>query len=141
SSVSVALRQRVNEVQADLEMVQRLETTWLDPSAVGDGHYDLAGAREAYRQGVAADGGEKHKQSPGEAAARVPASAVPGQVVAALYSWTFWGGGGRKTGFREELAFRRAAHSRFRRMADATAGGGGGKGPGGAGAPGRAAAG
>jgi tetratricopeptide (TPR) repeat protein len=89
SSVRAALRQRVSDTRADLEMVQRLETISLDMAAVKDGHYDTAARAEAYRQAFAAYGVDRQAQSPAEAAAGIRASPIREHLLAALYDWTF----------------------------------------------------
>ena len=89
------LRARLDATRADLAFVVELDairgraTTWIGEPG-GKGRFDTAGAPPAYRRAFAARGLDVTTDDPAAVAARVRASAVAGELVAALDIWSVY---------------------------------------------------
>jgi tetratricopeptide (TPR) repeat protein len=81
------LVRRVDQVQGDVQMAADLEEIRLARSAVRDGHFDHEGSDRRYAATFRAYGLDLAARGPQGAAERIGASAIPGQLVAALDDW------------------------------------------------------
>jgi tetratricopeptide (TPR) repeat protein len=81
------LRSQVEQGMADTALARRLDYTREQASTWVEGKYDFAGATRGYAAALAEAGLGGEDEDPGEVAARVRASAVRAEVVAALDDW------------------------------------------------------
>ncbi len=83
----IGLKQRLEEVHADLEMVDKLEEIRIRKSEVKDEHYDFAQADPAYAQAFRDYGLDVEKLGSQDAAERVGARNIRMDLVLALDDW------------------------------------------------------
>jgi tetratricopeptide (TPR) repeat protein/serine/threonine protein kinase len=81
------LQQRLEQVQADLAMVEKLEFARLQRTSVKDGHFDLQAADSAYADAFGDYDVSVMAPEPGETARRVRDSAIREPLLAALVDW------------------------------------------------------
>jgi tetratricopeptide (TPR) repeat protein/serine/threonine protein kinase len=81
------LRGQVKQAMADTALAESLDAARLQASTMVEGKFDVAGSERAYAAAIAATGLGQEGEDPGVVAARVRASAVRAEVVAALDDW------------------------------------------------------
>jgi hypothetical protein len=81
------LRRQAEELIKDLEMAQRLQEAHLRNAEVKDGHFDSEGASAAYADAFRWYGLHADTLDPRQAAERIRARPIHGQLVAALDRW------------------------------------------------------
>jgi serine/threonine-protein kinase len=81
------LRTQVEQCMADTALARRLDDARQQASTWVEGKYDFSGATRGYAAALAESGLGRADENPGEVAARVRASAVRAEVVAALDDW------------------------------------------------------
>src|SRR5205807_2629203 len=84
---SAGLRNRVQEVLKDLEMVARLEEIRIKITDVKAENFDLAQADRLFAQAFRDYGIDVEALEPAEAADRIRARSIAGQLAAALDEW------------------------------------------------------
>jgi tetratricopeptide (TPR) repeat protein len=85
--VGPELRQRAEQLLADLAMLAKLEQIRLDQAAGKDGHFDIAGADPAYAAAFRSYGVNVEALELPEAAARLRGRVIAAHLVAALIDW------------------------------------------------------
>jgi hypothetical protein len=81
------LRRGLDQARADLDLAERLDAARLQAATLGEGEYDVAGAERLYTAAFAAAGLGREGDGSEAVAARVRASAVRAELVAALDDW------------------------------------------------------
>jgi serine/threonine-protein kinase len=87
SSGNEDLRQQVDELLAEVEVVQKLEENWLRMAGFKSGHFDEEGAEQDYARIFADFGIDVQSLDPEEVAARIRAHSVWEELAAALDDW------------------------------------------------------
>jgi tetratricopeptide (TPR) repeat protein len=87
--VSQDLRQRVEQLQKDVQMLAELEKIRLDQAWGRDGHYDEEGSGTQYARAFRAYGIDVEILAPAEAATLVQGSAIREQLVVGLDDWAY----------------------------------------------------
>jgi serine/threonine protein kinase/tetratricopeptide (TPR) repeat protein len=106
---SAGLRRRVDQWQADLEMVVRLEEIRLERAALKGDNFDWAGADRDYQDAFRGYGLELGALGPDEAARLIGDSAIKDNLVAALDDWGWVKRAARLLGWEGLLAVVRRA--------------------------------
>lgn len=122
-SLGPALRQRVQERQADLDMLDRLEEARIQQTNVREGRFDTAQAERTFEQAFRDYGLDVLNLEQREAVGKVSASSVRAELCTALAEWALSRRGRQKDdpSWKRLLALARAADAdeRRRRLWDA----------------------